>query len=101
MFSHTNLKLNTFTQAFVTAFIEALEQRTAVSRGWVTAPSTRLQKVAKVAKGAVGHGAFFLYRFPKNKRATIMEKELRELNFVAKVYLGLSDADISVAIRKN
>lgn len=43
--------------------------------------------------------AFFIYSFAKNKQANISDKELKALKKLAKVYLSLTDREITEALR--
>lgn len=43
--------------------------------------------------------AFFIYSFAKNKKDNISEKELKALKKLAKVYFGLTDKEITEALR--
>ncbi|KTC94927.1 type II toxin-antitoxin system RelE/ParE family toxin [Legionella feeleii] len=43
--------------------------------------------------------AFFIYSFAKNKKENISEKELKALKKLAKVYFGLTDKEITEALR--
>ena len=47
----------------------------------------------------IGNKAFFMFGFPKNKRANISEKELKALKLMAKELLNYSDAALSKAVK--
>ncbi len=47
----------------------------------------------------VNNKAFFIYSFAKSKRDNVNEKELKALKKLAKIYLRLTDKEITEAVR--
>lgn len=43
--------------------------------------------------------AFYIYSFAKNKQTNINDKELKALKKLAKIYFGLTDKEITEAVR--
>ncbi len=48
-----------------------------------------------------GNHLFYIFGFAKNARATVKNKELKELQYLAKVYFALTDQQLDEAVKAN